>query len=472
MSTEMERYDAAAWQRIEEWRDRRLSRRSRRVRPKSWQKRVTSAGDQAKERLQSLSGAKRFEDDFLAALDGLAGFGSRVAMASVRKDAVVRAYQKRGYSVEALADIHRLDLRDIDAVRPRLDLAYMTAATMEGAAAGFVVSGGELLASVGTVAGAGAGAAPGAGMVVGAMAADAAATLLASHRAIAHIAAYYGYDVDEPAERLFALGVLGFGTVAEAGKAAAYAELNKVVQALVRGRPWAELNKHVVTKIVRTTYKMLGLRLTQRKLGQAIPVVGVVLGAGLNARLLSKIADDADHLYRERFLRDKYALAAPALTESPAEEGVVKLSEVIEAEIVEESRSARALPTNPRRSVEEAIRQAVSAGDRLPTVTGRGTFVVHDLRPDGVVLLFGEKEAWTPLSWQALEGVADFLRGRGWTKIGSSYSVEAEEGTLDAYLKQHLKRATGGWVAVLLERAGVVELDRDRPAKVRLKSGY
>jgi hypothetical protein len=88
------------------------------------------------------------------------------------------------------------------------------------------------------------------------------------------------------------------------------------------------------------------------------------------------------------------------------------------------------------------------------------------------VLLLGEKEAWTPLSWLALEGVADFLRGRSWTKIGSTYSVDAQDDTLDAFLKQHLKQATAGWVAVLLERAGVVELDRNRPAKVRLRPGY
>lgn len=42
-----------------------------------------------------------------------------------------------------------------------------------------------------------------------------------------------------------------------------------------------------------------------RQLGQAVPVLGTVLGAGMNARLLSSVTDDANHIYRERFLRER-----------------------------------------------------------------------------------------------------------------------------------------------------------------------
>ena len=51
------------------------------------------------------------------------------------------------------------------------------------------------------MAGAGAGAAPGIGTIVGVMAADAAAVLLAANRAVAHTAAYYGYDLDRTPTR-------------------------------------------------------------------------------------------------------------------------------------------------------------------------------------------------------------------------------------------------------------------------------
>jgi hypothetical protein len=174
------------------------------------------------------------------------------------------------------------------------------------------------------------------------MAADAAAVLLASHRAIAHVAAYYGYDVDDPQERLFAFGVLGVGTAGQAGKAAAYVELNKVVQALARNKIWVELNQHVVTRIVQRVYTVLGIRLTQRKLGQAIPVIGIVLGAGMNAQLLARVADDADHLYRERFLRERYGLPVDAGWNPSAAAELVPLAEIIDAEIIEDTSAAEA----------------------------------------------------------------------------------------------------------------------------------
>jgi len=124
------------------------------------------------------------------------------------------------------------------------------------------------------------------------------------------------------------------------------------------------------------------------------------------------------------------------------------------------------------RTVERAVRASVVRGDRLNTPTGRGTFTVAQVDTDGVVLLLGKKEAWTRLSWASLEGIPGFLRGRGWTKIGSLYETTADPETLDGYLKDHVKRATAGWVAVLLERAGVVEIDRERPAAVRLRNDF
>lgn len=48
----------------------------------------------------------------------------------------------------------------------------------------------------------------------------------------------------------------------------------------------------------------------------------------------------------------------------------------------------------------------------LSTPSGRGHFTVARYTADGLVLLLGEKEAWTPLPWRAFEQVPDFLRDR------------------------------------------------------------
>jgi len=124
---------------------------------------------------------------------------------------------------------------------------------------------------------------------------------------------------------------------------------------------------------------------------------------------------------------------------------------------------------NMAESVERAVRIAVQPGDRLATPTGRGQFTLAQFSSTGLVLLLGKKEAWTPLPWKALEETPDLLRGRGWVPIGTTYSTTSSAGTLDAHLKGYLNRATAAWVAVLLERAGVVAIDRSPPARVKLQ---
>jgi hypothetical protein len=273
---------------------------------------------------------------FSKALGGLLDLSARAARGSVRQSAVVAAYRKRGYEVHVIDDIAKLDLQTIDRVKPNLALSYTAAATVEGAAAGFAVSGGEIVAAGGSVFGAGAGAAPGIGTVVGAMAADAAAVLVAANRAVAHTAAYYGYDLKRPEEQVFAMAVLSVGTAAQAGKASAYVELNKLVQLLARRATWEQLRRRGATRVIEKVFTRLGYRITQRKLGQAVPVVGTVLGAGMNARLLSSVTDDANHIYRERFLRERYGLT-PASASSPVHnEHVIDVAEIVEAEILDE----------------------------------------------------------------------------------------------------------------------------------------
>lgn len=329
-------YDARAWAEIERWRASQLSTKARTRVPASIRDRMSRTSQSARARFESLPGAEAFESLFVKALGGLLDLGSRGAMASVRDGAIVEAYRKRGYDVVGLDDVSKLELREIDRVRPNLGLAYTAIATVEGAAAGFAVSGGEIVAAGGTVLGAGAGGAPGIGTVLGVMAADAAVVLVGANRAVAHIAAYYGYDLDSPDERLFALAVLSMGTAAETGKAAAYVELNKLVQALARRATWEQLRQSVVTRVIEKVFTRLGFRITQRKLGQAVPILGTLIGAGLNAHLLSSVADDAEHIYRERFLRDRYGLDPVTITASPVpdESEVVDVAEILEEETV------------------------------------------------------------------------------------------------------------------------------------------
>src|SRR5580658_7037673 len=53
--------------------------------------------------------------------------------------------------------------------------------------------------------------------------------------------------------------------------------------------------------------------------------------------------------------------------------------------------------------VESAVRAAIAPGDVLATPSDRGRFTVARYTTDALVLLLGEKEAWTPLPCRALE---------------------------------------------------------------------
>jgi hypothetical protein len=115
-----------------------------------------------------------------------------------------------------------------------------------------------------------------------------------------------------------------------------------------------------------------------------------------------------------------------------------------------------------------ARRSAIKQGDVLPTPTGNAQFIVGGVESRGVTLLFGPKRTPTFFPWNVLEGVVDYLTGQGWIPVGANRDTSGNPGTLDWYLKQHVVRQTANYVAVLLARSQVLELDSTRPARVRL----
>ena len=157
---------------------------------------------------------------------------------------------------------------------------------------------------------------PGLATILGTMAADVVGTLAASARVVAHIGAYYGYPVAGPEEELFALGVLNFSTAGtQAAKTKAFRDLAVLARLTAKAAPWATLDKFAATQLIRRVFDQLAERLTKKKLASALPVLGILIGAGLNAQLVHKVADDADLAYRTRFLADKYDLDIEALIE-------------------------------------------------------------------------------------------------------------------------------------------------------------
>jgi hypothetical protein len=340
----MSAYDSAAWKAIHVRIDKRQS--PNRFIPAAIAAKAAEASKSIAHVANSIPKAEDLKEAVAKALQGFEGIVTRGARATLSDAAVLKAFRKSGHELSALKEIHGLDLRDADKAISNLALKYAMASGAEGAAAGFAVSGGEALAAGGTVLGAGAGGAPGVGLVLTALAGDAAATLFACRRAVGHVAMSYGYDVRSPEEDIIAAKTLSFGLAGGTAKATAFRELNALAQGLARRKAWAELNQSLITTAIREIYTRLGFRLTQRKLGQAVPVLGIAIGAGMNARTLQSVVHDAQDFYRRRFLCDKYGL--PFTHGDVSDDADVSdLTEILEAEIVaEEGKVSPALEAN------------------------------------------------------------------------------------------------------------------------------
>jgi hypothetical protein len=232
----------------------------------------------------------------------------KISRAGLSPKRVVALHTKRGHEVASLSDVRQLDLELVEKVRGRAaNWYYPIMAALSGAGSGLVITGGQLAIT----ASAGAAAAPSAGAIAGAFTADTAAVLGLSSRAVGQISLYYGYDPEDPSEKLFIMSVVNLGTASSAtAKNAAMADISKLTQALFRGKTWDVLSNSFVTKVAEKFAKAFGVRLTKKGLGKAVPAFGIVVGSTLNWATLEGIVDAAEMAYRRRFLLEKYPYLA------------------------------------------------------------------------------------------------------------------------------------------------------------------
>lgn len=246
-------------------------------------------------------------EQFEKALEGLVSVTMEPAMRSVNLNKVA---ERVGAEWGAF---HELDLQQLDEASPRTGGLYTVGALLEGSATALAVTGATVSTTVtgGTTA----------AVAIGAVATDVAASIGLLGRITAIAAAEYGYDVRLPDEEVFALGTIAVGSAGTPGaKVAALTSLSRLTQEMMRKATWAQLNNHALVQVIEAIFKALGLRLTHQKLGQAVPVAGVLINGGLSAQMASQTYRGARDVYRLRFLSEKYGL-------DPAE-WVVKSSRV------------------------------------------------------------------------------------------------------------------------------------------------
>lgn len=302
---DMSDYEAAAWRRLIERVGRREKRR-RQLRPiKKVQELTEAAAEKVEAMLEDHARIKAIVDGMGAPLSGLQDLLVRGAATSVSSNRLLKRAGRRDAAIRSLSDLRNADLQVPDKLLANHTLAYGAAMAVEGAGTSLLITGAVVSSTVtgGTTM----------AVAAAAVATDVSANLGAAARVVAKIALTYGYDATLPDERLYALGVLNYGTSLTAtGKLASLGQLSKLTQTMMRGATHATLDKFVLVKVTKEFFRLLGFRLTRQRLAQMIPFAGIALNAGINAQGIIQLSERAQELYRLRFLTEKYELDAAA----------------------------------------------------------------------------------------------------------------------------------------------------------------
>ncbi len=204
---------------------------------------------------------------------GLVSCTNEITQDTASRTATLTAFQTKGYEVHGFSEIADLDLEAVDDVLSGLDLRYQSLTAVHGAVAGL--------------------AGP-AGLV-----ADIVALVALNLRATGQIALCCGYDIGSSEEREYALHILNIATQADQNE-------EKHAHTLAKQHMRSAIEHTTVGVALRSSVRLLGLRLMKLKMTQVIPLAAVVAGGGFNAYYTSRVCETARHLYRERRLFDKY----------------------------------------------------------------------------------------------------------------------------------------------------------------------
>ncbi|WP_051731578.1 EcsC family protein [Kitasatospora phosalacinea] len=211
---------------------------------------------------------------------------------------VEKLARKRGFDIGVFTELREQDLKVCDRLLSHNTLTWRTAGALEGGAMG-------LLAMV-----------PVAGVPV-AMTADVLVVQVLSASIAARIAYSYGYDAKDPDEQAFIQRLVRRSFMAQAAKIKPMNEAAQAARALKGRVRWSEKLRqdHRLVAALEKLMRQLGpagSKVSVKNVAKVVPFVGIVIGAGMNAAVLGRVAEDAQRYCQTRFLCDRYGLPLPA----------------------------------------------------------------------------------------------------------------------------------------------------------------
>ena len=109
----------------------------------------------------------------------------------------------------------------------------------------------------------------------------------------------------------------------------------------------------------------------------------------------------------------------------------------------------------------------IRIGTVLKTPSGRSSFKWVHSEPLSVILEVGSRKTLISIPASCFEELPNFLKGKGWVRIGATHGTPPQ-GSVDEFLQRYTSgTSVASYVIPIFEKAGYVEVLRERPMRVR-----
>ncbi|MGC9316757.1 MAG: EcsC family protein [Armatimonadota bacterium] len=198
-------------------------------------------------------------------------------LGTVSRRVVLRRYRHAGHEIHDIADIREFDIAVPDRLARVIPGRWQIIAGAAGMATGLSGLPG-LITDIPTLLG-------------------------LNLTAIGECACTYGFDVADEEEHAYAIALLLQGD--EPGdEGDILSQLHRTALRMTKGSSWMRLNGYAAASWLRQAAMRLARRLIRRKLGQFVPVIGTVVGGGVNAAFTRRTCEMARRVYRRRFIHE------------------------------------------------------------------------------------------------------------------------------------------------------------------------
>lgn len=234
---------------------------------------IVAAGD-------ALMDVPQFGDALKKATEQTISTLSNAASWTLNTQDVIDSYQEEadieGSSIKTLSDIKHLPIAVVDKQVKLLKSKYVALTSAQGVTTGVV------------------------GWV--GIPADVVGLITANLRAIGEYATYYGFDMSDKGEQLFAMSLLAVATSASAEARKAALDNTRTMIKDPKTQAFNQINEEVMSRVLRQTATKVATNMVKTKAAQIIPAVGAVVAGGVNANYTANVCEAAYQCYRERFL--------------------------------------------------------------------------------------------------------------------------------------------------------------------------